>query len=484
MTNTIAGAAMRSMVVTLSLCGCLAAAAARAQTATQPGLRSVYLETADKSRVSLAVDKRLAARIEKSGALRVVRSKGAADAVLRVAAVVWPEGTYVANPRSGAVGVAAYRGYASADLVSSTGEPLWSYLATPKPLRLTGVTGDLGDQLFAGLQAALAKGMALSAVTSTTRTQPGQTLRVAGATFPAPLYRRWFESYAEQANRAPIRYEAAGSVAGTAMLQAGKIDIAASDIPEHAGETAFEQGLLRLPTVVGGVVPIVNLPGAGRDLRFTAELLADIYSGKVHRWNDPTIRRWNKEARLPDAEIQVVHRSDGSGTSFVWTSFLATASDAWKGKAGAIADWPVGVGELGNEGVAAEVQTTPNAIGYVELTYAVQHRLPYASVRNPAGQFIRADLDSLEAAAQSAVAAGDKTDGSLLNEPGIGTYPIATFTYFLVPQPLHDDREATAVADLLRWVLVEGQRQCASLGYAPLPREVAARELALLKGLK
>jgi phosphate transport system substrate-binding protein len=187
---------------------------------------------------------------------------------------------------------------------------------------------------------------------------------------------------------------------------------------------------------------------------------------------------------LPDAAIEVVHRSDGSGTTFVWTSFLASASAEWKNKAGAIAEWPVGIGELGNEGVAGEVEATENTIGYVELTYAIQHKLSAASVRNPAGHFVQADLRSISAAAQSAKVSRTEAGGSLLNEPGSDAYPITTFTYLLVRKTNPDAAKQAGIADVLRWMLTSGQKQCSSLGYAPLPRALADSELELLKSLK
>jgi phosphate ABC transporter phosphate-binding protein len=368
----------------------------------QPDVHKIFVETTDNSGSSREVEKRLVSLIERGRKLQLATSATAADATLTLKAVIWPQGTYVPNPHSGAISAAGYQGYASVELTASSG-PLWSYLATPGRLHLSGITGDLASQIYDGLNLAIGKG--LTAAPSANASSPGSDtrLRAAGATFPAPLYRRWFEFYAEYAARPVIAYEATGSVEGLQLLASHKIDLAASDIPNVDGTSLDESSLLRLPTVIGGVVPIFNLPGiGGSGLKFTPELLAAIYSGSIHRWSDPAIRRINPGVRLPEAEIAVVHRSDGSGTTFVWTSFLASASPQWKSLAGATVAWPIGVGATGNEGVAAKVVATPNAIGYVELTFAIQHQLSYGSVRNPAGHFIHADLPSLIDAAQSA----------------------------------------------------------------------------------
>jgi phosphate ABC transporter phosphate-binding protein len=445
---------------------------------TAPSIRTVFVEPADASGSSQAVDQQLVHRIQKSGALRVVRDKANADAVLKVAAVIWPAGTFAPNPRSSTTVVSDYRGYASADLETRADQPLWSYLATPSRFHLGGAADDLASVLFDNLRVALKSGAIHPAETAANSPAAG-ALRVAGATFPAPLYRRWFESWAEASNTSPIAYDAVGSSAGLDLLAAGKIDLAASDIP---ASTVPDPSLLRFPTVIGGVVPIFNLAGVSRDLRLTPQLLADIYSGKVHTWSDPEIRRWNPGVRLPGAEIHVIHRSDGSGTSFVWTSFLATTSPAWKPLAGAMPQWPIGTGASGNDGVAAAVQSTPDAIGYVELTYAIQHHLSYAAVRNPAGQFMRADLASLTAAAES-LHPTPASGMSLLNAPGVNTYPIATFTYFLVHTPVAASEQGS-VTNFLRWMLTSGQKQCAALGYAPLPKALAEAELGHLQQLK
>ena len=443
-------------------------------------IHTVFVTPASSSTSPNGVlNKRLIEGINKSGSLRVVSDEKNADAVLKASTVLWPVGTYAPNPRSKSVVVTDYQGYASADLSDKAGQPLWSYLATPSRLHFAGIVSDLADQLDASLLLAAHRGFALTAVgTGAKGAASGVALRIAGATFPAPLYRRWLESYAERSGGAAYGYDPEGSGTGLSLLAEGKIDIAASDIPAVADQAITEQDVLRFPTVVGAVVPIFNLAGV-HGLNLTAEVLADIYSGKITQWNDARIRRWNQGAALPDAAIEVVHRSDASGTTFVWTSFLASASAEWKAKAGPTTEWPVGDGEAGSEGVAGKVAARANTIGYVELTYAIQHKLSYASVRNPAGHFIQADLRSISDAAESA-----KAGGSLLNEPGSSTYPIATFTYLVVRRTNADAKVQANIVDLLRWVLTSGQKQCSSLGYAPLPRSVVESELATLNGLK
>jgi phosphate ABC transporter phosphate-binding protein len=427
-----------------------------------------------------AVRRRLIESLEKNSGLRVVTDEKTADAILRVTTVIWPTGTVSVNPRSKSATSTNYQGYASAELSDKSNQTLWSYLATPSRFRFASIADDLAGQLSASLLAAAKNGFTATTASLPSSNRAGPTLRAAGATFPAPLYLKWFESFRQQPGGFPITYDAVGSVSGLEQLTSGKIDIAASDIP---GETT-KTNILRLPTVVGGVVPIYNLSSTGNELNLTPELLADIYSGKISKWNDPRIRQWNKSAHLPDAAITVVHRVDGSGTTFVWTSYLAEASPEWKARIGADIEWPTGVGATGSQGVAEQVAATKNAIGYVELTYAIQHQLNYARVRNPAGRFIKADLASLTAAVVSAKTAGQDPSESLLNASGQDAYPIATFTYFLVRQSGGNTQERAALSGFLHWMLTSGQKQCSSLGYAPLPRVIINEEMQTLSAWK
>jgi len=440
------------------------------QSGTEREIHTIYVAPLASGDPGEGLRKQVIHDLSRGGQVRLVTQADGADATLAIRAVFWRTGEIAVNPRSSQNTFATYQGYASAELYDARRQTLWSYLATPSRFSFAGLTSDLAGQLSASLLSALARGLTTAGGAATGSKTGGPALRAAGATFPAPLYLRWFESFAGQPGGFPIHYDATGSSEGLQMLAAGSIDIAASDIPPAAPEPDW----LRVATVVGGVVPIYNLPGLGRDLHLNGPVLAGIYAGKIRKWNDPRIREWNKGARLPDAEITVVHRNDGSGTTFVWTSYLAAASPDWKDKIGASIEWPAGEGATGNEGVAARVQTTPNSIGYTELTYAIQHQLQYAAVRNPAGSYIQADLPSLTAAA---AAAGRDQQGSLLNTPGADAYPIATFTWLLLPKTGQDAQQRAALAGFLRWMLTAGQKQCSALAYAPLPRELADEEL-------
>ncbi|MGA2535769.1 MAG: phosphate ABC transporter substrate-binding protein PstS, partial [Terracidiphilus sp.] len=398
---------------------------------------------------------------------------------------MWATGTISLSPHSKSASETIYEGYLSVEMVSKDGQILWSYLVTPSHFRTASITDDLADQMISRLLVAIRDGAAGSlssgsnssgAVTS----GPHVALHAAGSTLAAPLYRKWFQS-----SGMSVSYDAVGSEEGIKQLAGGEVDFAASDMPLTAENTQEGLRVIQIPTVLGGVVPIYNLPGLGRPLRLTAQTLAGIYSGAIRKWNDPRIVESNRGARLPNADIAVVHRSDGSGTTFVWTSFLSLASPEWKSSvgSGAHVEWPAGTGAAGNEGVAELTQKTPNAIGYVELIYAIQHQLNYAAVRNPAGEFIMADLASITAAAVGATV--EKGEGfSILNATGSDAYPISTFTWLLVPVTGLSAEKKSAIADLLNWALTSGQKQCASLGYAPLPRQVVANELRAVNAWK
>jgi phosphate ABC transporter phosphate-binding protein len=446
-----------------------------------PNLRTihtVYVAPITNSESADAVRARLIARLKKSPGLRIVDDAKSADAILHSDAVIWPTGTISMNPRSNSVALRNYQGYLSAELSDAADRPLWSYLVTPSRFRTASIVDDLVDQLSTRLLAAIASGIPGNAPQPSANQAAAITLHAAGATFPAPLYQLWFRSFQQEPGGVPIRYDAIGSAAGVAELTDGKIDMAASDIPAQRDAAPPQMNVLHIPTVVGGVVPVYNVPGEAGDLNLTPQLLADIFSGKILKWDDPRIRQWNKSAYLPDAPIAVVHRSDGSGTTFVFTSFLAQSSPDWKARTGASVDWPVGVGAGGNEGVAQQVEKTPNSISYIELTYAIQHHMTYAAVRNPAGRFIRADLASIAAAVATHTHTGeDDLRYSVLNTSAKDAYPITTFTWLLVPKSIPDSAKRTAIAAFLRWILTTGQKQCASLGYTPLPPEIDREEL-------
>ena len=447
-------------------------------------IRTVFVSPSGTGDTSEAIRKRLIDRLKKSGVIRVVGDAHSADAVLRSNTVIWPTGTVAPNPRSRSVVLTNYQGYLTAELASSSNRVLWSYLVTPSRFRMSNIVDDLADNLSVRLVEALKAGISDTATVPVAKSGSGISVRAAGATFPAPLYQKWFESFAEDSGGFPISYDAVGSVAGLAQLAAGQVDMAASDIPQSRNLPSQAAGLRYFRAVVGGVVPIYNLPEAGRSLNFTPQLLADIYAGKIRKWNDPEIRRWNSGAQLPDAEISVVHRSDGSGTTYVWTSFLAASSAEWKGRVGATIEWPIGTGVSGNEGVVERVAKTPGSIGYVELIYAIQHQLTYAAVQNATGRFVRADLDSITAAAADARSGTQQLLFSTFDAKAKNGYPITTFTWLVVPEMNSNARQRAAVSRFLRWMLTTGQKQCSALGYAPLPRDVATEELRQVDALK
>ena len=447
-------------------------------------IRTVFVAPSGKGDTSEAVRKRLIDRLNKSGVIRVVADEHSADAVLRSDTVIWPTGTVAPDPHSRSVVLTNYQGYLTAELASSSNRVLWSYLVTPSHFRMSNIVDDLADNLSVRLIEALKAGVSDTASAPLAKSGSGVSVRAAGATFPAPLYQKWFESFAADSGGFPISYDAVGSVAGLEQLAAGKVDMAASDIPQGRNAPSQDAGLRYFRTVVGGVVPIYNLPQAVRSLNLTPQLLADIYAGKVRKWNDPEILRWNRGAHLPDTAISVIHRSDGSGTTYVWTSFLAATSAEWKGRVGATIEWPIGTGVSGNEGAVEQVAKTPGSIGYVELIYAIQHQLSYAAVQNPSGRFVRADLDSITAAAADARSGTQQLFFSAFNAMARNAYPITTFTWLVVPQANNNAQQRATISRFLRWMLTTGQKQCSALGYAPLPRDVATEELRHVDALK
>src|SRR5580693_3102206 len=313
-------------------------------------------------------------------------------------------------------------------------------------------------------------------------------INAAGATFPSPIYGKWFQEYTKVDADAQINYQSVGSGGGIRMFSEGTVDFGASDMPmtdEQIGK--FKSKPLHFPTVLGGIVLTYNIPGVTQDLKFTPEALAGIYLGTIKKWSDPELTKANPGVKLPDNEIVVAHRSDGSGTSFVFTDYLSKVSPGWKSKVGSSTSvqWPVGIGGKGNEGVTGVVKQTPNSIGYVELIYALQQKMPYGYLRNAAGTFLKADLESVtEAAAAAAQSMPADFRVSITNQPGKKAYPIATFTYLLIPSKIDDAAKKKAITGFLHWMLTDGQKDAAGLGYAPLPANVvsqAEKQIALIK---
>jgi phosphate transport system substrate-binding protein len=312
--------------------------------------------------------------------------------------------------------------------------------------------------------------------------QGGTTLlNAAGATFPYPIYSKWFDVYHNAHPNVQINYQSIGSGGGIRQLLAGTVDFGASDGPmsdEQLSQAKFK--ILHFPTVLGAVVPTYNIAGVSGELNFTQKALAGIYLGTITKWNDPEIAKANSGVNLPDADIVVIHRSDGSGTTYIWTDFLGKVSEEWKKKVGNAAtsvNWPVGLGGKGNEGVTGLVKQTPNAIGYIELIYAVQNNIPYGKVQNAAGNFVKADLAGVTAAA-AANAKNIPADFrvSITNPAGPKVYPISSFTWLLIPAQIQDATKREAIKDFLKWMLTEGQKYNEGLTYAQLPKELIGRE--------
>ena len=315
--------------------------------------------------------------------------------------------------------------------------------------------------------------LALTATLTFAQTQ----LNGAGATFPYPMYSKWFSEYHKAHPEVQINYQSIGSGGGIRQLTAGTVDFGASDGPMSDEQlAAAKQKVLHIPTVLGSVVPAYNIPGFSGELKFTGEVLANIYLGKITTWNDPAIAKLNPGAKLPGDAIVVNHRSDGSGTTYIFTDYLSSVSSDWKNTVGkgTSVKWPVGYGGKGNEGVAGNIRQLPGSIGYIELIYAVQNKIPYGSMQNKAGEFVKASIESTTAAAASAKMPADFRV-SIVNPPGKDAYPISSFTWLLIPQQSKDPAKGKILQEFLNWMLDNGQSMTKDLTYAPLPTEVAQK---------
>lgn len=312
-------------------------------------------------------------------------------------------------------------------------------------------------------------------------------LNGAGATFPYPIYSKWFNEYHNQHPEVAINYQSIGSGGGIAQLQKGTVDFGASDGPmndQQLADTKFK--VFHIPTVLGADVPTYNIPGVTAELKFTPDVLADIFLGKIMKWNDPRLAKANPGVKLPDSDIIVVHRSDGSGTTYIWTDYLSKVSPEWAQKVnkGTSVNWPVGLGGKGNEGVSGIVKQTEGSIGYVELIYAISNNMSYGTVQNAAGQFVKASLASVTAAAGSVKDMPDDFRVSITNAPGKDAYPISSFTWLLVPVEWSDATKEKAFVAFLNWMVDQGQGMTSALAYAPLPKNVAAKVKARIKEIK
>ncbi len=317
-------------------------------------------------------------------------------------------------------------------------------------------------------------------------TAQAQKLTAAGATFPYPIYSKWFNEYSTAHPGVEVNYASIGSGGGIAQVTKGLVDFGASDMPMNDEQLSSSPvKLIHIPTVLGAVVPVFNVPGV-KDLKFSGDVLADIYLGKISSWSDGRIASDNPGVKLPDQKIIVVHRAEGSGTSFIWTDYLSKVSKEWAGGPGkgSALSWPVGVAGKGNEGVSGLVRQLPGAIGYVELIYAIQNHMTFGAVKNPAGNWITASIESVTEAAASVKQMPADYRVSITNAPGANAYPISSFTYLLIPVKGSNQANRTILKDLLSWILKSGEGQVSALSYAPLPDTLVEKELKTVYSLQ
>jgi phosphate transport system substrate-binding protein len=329
--------------------------------------------------------------------------------------------------------------------------------------------------------------VAASVLVLVTAAAGAQNINGAGATFPYPIYSKWFSEYSQAHPNIKINYQPIGSGGGIRQVTEGTVDFGASDVTMTDEQLAGAKvKVMALPTVLGAVVPVYNVPGVNKDLNFSGDVIADIYLGKISKWSDPRIAKDNPGVSFPDKPILPVYRSEGSGTSFIFTDFLSKVSPDFKSKvgAGAAVKWPTGIGQKGNEGVSGMVRQSPNSFGYVELIYAEQNKMAFGTVKNQAGKFVKASTAGVTAAA----AAAAKTMPadyrvSITNAAGPDSYPISSFTWLLIPT--HGDAAKTkALTDFMNWMLDHGETEAAALSYAPLPKPVADMVRKSVAGIK
>ena len=334
------------------------------------------------------------------------------------------------------------------------------------------------------LKAALVAGcVALTAMSAC-----AQNINGAGATFPNPIYSRWFSEYNQLHPNVKINYQSIGSGGGIRQVSEGTVDFGATDGPMNDQQIHDAKvKTMHIPTVLGAVVPVYSLPGVSQELKFSSDVIADIYLGKITRWNDGRIARDNAGVSLPDKAILPVYRSDGSGTTYIFTDFLSKVSSDWNSQVGKSTSvkWPVGIGQKGNEGVAGMVRQSPYSFGYVELIYAAQNKMQFGSVKNAAGKFVKASPDGVTAAAAASakvIPADNRV--SITNATGADSYPISSFTWLLVPVQSTDPAKGKALADFLTWMLDKGESEASAMTYAPLPKPIEDRVRATIKQVK
>src|SRR4051794_13999310 len=336
------------------------------------------------------------------------------------------------------------------------------------------------------MRAIRAAGAAFAGIAILGAVVAAQTIQItgAGATFPTPIYSKWFDEYNKQHANVRINYQSVGSGAGIRQVQAQTVFFGATDGPMTNEQMQQAAGkIVHIPTVLGAVVPVYNIPNMKTELKFNGQILADIFLGKVTKWNDPQLAKLNPGVTLPGSDITVVHRSDGSGTTYIWVDFLSKMSQEFIKRVGVntSVNWPTGVGGKGNEGVSGLVTQTPGSIGYVELIYALQNKISYGTVQNMAGKFVQASIESVTAAA---AAASKSMPGdfrvSITNAPGDNVYPISSFTWLLLYENAPDKKQAKTMVDFVKWALTDGQKFAKDLGYAPLPQTVIDMEMKAL----
>jgi phosphate transport system substrate-binding protein len=457
------------------------------QTAPANQIRRLYVEPFATQAGSEKFREDVISELRRSHVVSLAADESSADAILGGGGEVWIKGYRSHNPQLGNVapnGTAIYTGFLSIELRDRNGQTIWSYLATP-PAASEDISKDLATMIVKKLVEALKQGEA----PSRTAPLPEATaiLKGAGATFPFPVYAKWFTNYRRENPALQITYEPTGSEAGVRKLLANSVDFAASDSPEvvHVLAPEREEEYLFFPSVVGAVVPVVNLSGLPSDIAFTPVALAGIYLGKIKKWNDPILTRANRGLHLPDLDITVVHRADGSGTSYVWTDYLSKISPEWKAQVGTslAPKWPVGLEANGNDGVSKLVKERAGSIGYVEFIYALQNHLTYGRVRNRDGKFVSASLESIAAAASHSMKISHDSNRSIVDAAGAEVYPISSFTWIVVPVHTVNDATRNALTGFLQWMLGPGQRRAAALGYLPLPRDVVIKEEAAIARL-
>ena len=313
------------------------------------------------------------------------------------------------------------------------------------------------------------------------------TINGAGATFPYPMYSKWFNEYKKLHSEAQFNYQSIGSGGGIRQVLAGTVDFGATDGPMTDEQLSqFSGKLLHVPTVMGAVVPAYNVPGVSGELKFTPDVLADIFLGKINNWNDARIAKANPGISFPNLQIIIIHRSDGSGTTYIFTDYLSKVSNEWKDSAGkgTSVKWPTGLGGKGNEGVAGQIRTLPGSLGYIELIYAVQNKISYGVVKNAGGNFVKASLESVTAAAASVKTMPADFRVSITNAPGKDAYPISSFTWLLIPEKSKDANKGKLISGFLNWMVTDGQAMAAPLTYAPLPASVVEKVKAAIKNVK